>query len=377
LGRVVAIASDAPFPGRRWDWDWIFTDVNESHWQSFKRNGISQQRTNRDYWKLLIPGVGEAPVMSYMLLVSLFAVVIGPINYLLLDRSRRLYLLLVTVPVGAVLVTASLFAFAVVSDGLTMRLRIRSFADLDQQTGRAAVWSRQSYYAAIAPSRGLHFPDDTTVFPLVYEPSDSRHDKTTLVVWDGGQQLRGGYLSSRTASQFIVSRATRSKEKLVVREGAKSGQPPGVENQLAANIKYLLLRDSRGDYFAAKSIRDKTAADLTPIDPAEARDELSAIAEPVKPDVPRDDFDPDKQDDNIFSLLGVRRYRYGNSDGSTGDPLMDLSLLETNLKESLNPKQHPLASGSYVAILDRSPLVVTGVGLVKEEASFHVIRGRY
>ncbi|HMC10339.1 MAG TPA: hypothetical protein VKH44_03580, partial [Pirellulaceae bacterium] len=136
-GCVVAIASDNPFPGVRSDWDWILADVSQSHWQSFKRTGFSQQRTNPDYWKLLIPGVGEAPVISYLLLVSLFAVVIGPINYLLLDRARRLYLLLVTVPAGAVLVTTSLFAFAVVSDGLTMRLRIRSIADLDQRTGRA------------------------------------------------------------------------------------------------------------------------------------------------------------------------------------------------------------------------------------------------
>jgi hypothetical protein len=253
--------------------------VSESHWQSFKRTGFSQQRTNPDYWKLLIPGVGEAPVISYLLFVSLFAVVIGPINYLLLDRARRLYLLLVTVPAGAVLVTASLFAFAVVSDGLTMRLRVRSFADLDQQTGRAAVWSRQSYYAAIAPSRGLRFPEDTTVFPIVYEPGDSHHDKSTSLVWDGEQQLRGGYLSSRTASQFMVCRATNTKEKLVVREGADSSRPLTVENHLATNIKYLLLRDRRGDYFFAKSIRDKAAFRLNDWPPPSRVDATTRASE--------------------------------------------------------------------------------------------------
>ena len=87
------------------------------------------------------------------------------------------------------------------------RLRARSFADLDQRTGRAAVWSRQSYYSAIAPSQGLHFPDDTVVFPVSYQPGD-RSRTVRRSVWDGDQQLRGGYLTSRTATQFMVCRAT-------------------------------------------------------------------------------------------------------------------------------------------------------------------------
>ena len=72
-GRVVAIRDDNPFPGSRSDWDWIFDKESQSHWQWFKRNGFSLHRTNDDYWKLLIPGVGEAPVYSFLFLVSLFA----------------------------------------------------------------------------------------------------------------------------------------------------------------------------------------------------------------------------------------------------------------------------------------------------------------
>src|SRR5262249_23005906 len=162
------------------DWSWIFNSVSESNWKRFKRNGFSLQRPNPDYWKLLIPGVGQAPVMGYLLLVSLFAVIIGTVNYLLLDRVRRQYLLLITVPAGALGVTTALVAFAAMSDGVRTRLRVRSFADLDQKTGRAAVWSRQSYYAAIAPSQGLHFPDDSTAFPIAPQPGDRNTNRTTL-----------------------------------------------------------------------------------------------------------------------------------------------------------------------------------------------------
>ena len=57
-----------------------------------------------------------------------------------------------------------------ISDGLVIRLRVRSFADLDQTTGRAAVWSRQSYYAGVAPSRGLAISRRYNGLPVAYEP---------------------------------------------------------------------------------------------------------------------------------------------------------------------------------------------------------------
>ena len=44
--------------------------------------------------------------------MTAFVFLIGPVNYFLLKRSRRLYLLLVTVPLGSALIIGSLFGFA-------------------------------------------------------------------------------------------------------------------------------------------------------------------------------------------------------------------------------------------------------------------------
>ncbi len=375
-GRIVAIRDDNPFPGTRSDWDWIFDKESQSHWQWFKRSGFSLHRANPDYWKLLIPGVGEAPVYSFLFLVSLFAIVIGPVNFLLLGRARRLYLLLLTVPAGAVLVTGSLFAFAMISDGLATRLRVRSYADLDQTTGRVAVWSRQSYYAGMAPSRGLRFPDDTTVFPVAYEPGANANNKSTLLVWDDDQHLRDGYLSSRTAAQFVVCRATTTKASLIVREDSAPTTRPQVENRLETFIDYLLVRDSRGNYFDGKSIRSGSKSELAKTDPLTAQAAMAKLALAVQPVEPRG-FDPEQQNENIFSILGMHRSRYGTSDSSVGDPLMKFSLLETNLESATHPTTHPLPPSTYIVIVANSPLVVTGIGRTREEASFHVIRGRY
>jgi len=374
-GRVVAVAADEAFTGNRADWSWAFNCV-EDHWKWFERTGFSLQRTNADYWKFLIPGVGEAPIISFLLLVSLFAVAIGPINYLFLGRARRLYLLLLTVPVGAALVTISLFLFALFSDGLGMRLRVRSYTDLDQRTGRAAAWSRHSYYAGMAPSEGLVFPEDATVFPIVHEPAATGSDRATLLIWDGNQQLRRGYLSSRTATQYMLCRATTTKNTLAVSETRNAGSPPTIENRLATRIRYLLLRDSRGDYFAGQSIADQAKKELRPVEPAVAATAMGKLADAVRPDVPHG-YDPKFHDDNFFLRVGGRRARFVAGDGGAGDPTMDSSLLETNLKEALEPTKHSLVPGTYVAIVESSPVVSTGVRRGGEEASLHVIRGTY
>jgi hypothetical protein len=383
LGCVVAIAAENPFPGKQADWAWLFNSAPEQHWKWFRRAGLSLQRTNDDYWKFLIPGVGEAPVIPFMVLVTLFAVVIGPLNFYLLRRSRRLYLLLLTVPAGATLVTASLIAFALVSDGVRVRLRVRSFADFDQQTGRAALWARQSYYAALAPSQGLVFPEDTAVFPLAYEPGDATNDRTTLLHWDGDQQLRRGYLAARTATQFMTCRSMTSPVKLIVHEPGEAGAELRIENRLGTRVKKVILRARSGGYFHGDDIEDGKIVTLHAVAPRTAYERMYAIAKAVEPMDPHD-YNPRLHNDNLFTLISGHRSRLPNSDSAAGDPMMSQSILEVNLTEYWmnsgqrpNPEISPLPEGSYVVIVERSPFVVPGIPRAQEEASLHVIRGRY
>jgi len=262
------------------------------------------------------------------------------------------------------------------SDGLGTRLRLRSYADLDQRTGQAAVWSWQSYYAGIAPSQGLVFPPDSTVFQLEYEPGNMGVYRQSLMVWDGDQQLRRGFLLSRTAAQYMVCRATTSKAQLAVSEGAGKGQAPSIENRLATKIHYLLLRDSRGDYFAAQNVRDKAKQQLASVELSVAREAMEELAKQVQP-APRHEYDPNMHDNNLFISLGIRRSRMPTSDGGAGDPQTAKGLLETSIAAAVRAGEEPPAPGTYIAIVEHSPLVITGVPRGREEASFHVIRGRY
>jgi hypothetical protein len=378
LGSVVAIAADQPFPGTETDWIWIFNCVPSNQWSWYQRNGMSLYRKNDDYWEFLIPGVGQAPVISFLLLVSLFAAVIGPMNYILLGRVRRLYLLLITVPLGAGLITAALFSYAVLTDGLGVRLRARSFTDLDQTSGQAAGFARQSYYASIAPSRGLEFPEDCTVFSLAYEPVNGspRSNSQEAIAWDGQQRLHSGYIASRTTVQYMILRSAKSDVRLAVSPPASSGQPPRVENRLGTRIRFLLLRDKQGNYFTASYLAAGKSASLTAADLEAAEDEFQGLAQAVEPELPRNYNPSDSRESAINYLMPNYNY-WSGIDAGTTRPIASASLLETNIAVAFRPIRHPYQPGSYIAVLETSPVVPAGVPNPREEASLHVLRGRW
>jgi hypothetical protein len=377
FGRIVALAGEVPQgPAAEDQWKWILNSVPRNHWTWYQRNGFSMHRTNDDYWSFLIPGVGEAPVISFLLLVSLFAIAIGPLNYILLGRAKRLYLLLITVPLGAFVVTGGLFAYALFTDGLSVRLRARSVTQIDQPAERAVSWSRQSYYAALAPSRGLTFPEDCTIFPIEHQPARIRSSEPrNKLAWRDAQVLEEGYLGARTTNQFMVLRSTSTVQRLDVREGNAAREPLQVTNNLQINLKYLLLRDGQGRYWTTDELGDGASAELSETTVADASKRLKVLLGENPPDFP-EGYDPQVHS-SMLSVLMPNNYSFYSVDGGTVSPVMASSLLEANLARAMHPDKFPLDRSSYVAIGGASPLVPYGVQRVREEASLHLILGNY
>ncbi len=212
-----------------------------------QRHGLTPDAPNDEYANWLVPGVGLAPVTEFRILITLFVLVIGPVNYWLLKRMRRLHLLVITVPLAAALLTAALFLYALLADGLGTKVRVRSLTLLDQRRGEAASWARLSYYAGLAPSAGLSVSMETAIYPICpdwFGGSTAASNAARELVWrDDSAQLTRGWLRSRTPTQYLTIRSHSSPLRLQVRtsEGRVS-----VRNNLAANIQFVVLANSQG-----------------------------------------------------------------------------------------------------------------------------------
>ena len=344
-------------------------------WDS--RHGMSPDAGNAEFAKLLVPGVGLAPVTEFEVLITLFVVVIGPVNYWLLRKFKRLHLLVLTVPLAAAITTLSLFAYAVVADGFSSRVRTYSYTSLDQRSGEAACWARISYYTGLAPSAGLDLPADLVMYPI--QPAwgaDTRYAEERFIVWEGNKEkLTRGWLNSRTPTQYLSVRSRKSPHRLEVLD---SGETVRVKNELGAVIKSLYVVNDAGKMFTAENIAAAATAPLTPINRDDA---IRLLTKQIADNAPRAPEALDASESDLAALQPRSRF---NSSGRWGSQYntgqLSANLAAEAIADLAGLGDHPalaLPPRSYVAITETGPEVETGIPNAVEEASFHLIEGTW
>ncbi len=341
------------------------------------RHGMTPDSANVEFVKFLVPGVGLAPVTEFEILITVFVLIIGPLNYWALKRFKRLHLMVLTVPLAATLTTLALFGYAIVADGFATRVRAQSYTTLDQKTGEAACWTRLSYYSGLAPGKGLTMPADMVLYPIQPGWADNVNiSEERAVAWNAGEaRLTRGWLNSRTPTQYLTVRSRKSPHRLEVLDG---GDKVRVTNQLGSKIESLVVVNQSGILFFGEDIADTATAMLQPI---ERKDAIRRISRLISDSLPQAPPALATNDAELMSLVGRSRYRrytrYGVqynaarlSDNLAGDAIANLAGLAGQPALELPPR-------SYVAITETGPEVETGISYAKEEDSFHLIEGKW
>lgn len=340
------------------------------------RHGMAPDTANVEFAKMLVPGVGLAPVTEFRVLITLFVLAIGPLNYWLLKRAKRLHLMVLTVPAAAMVATLALFTYAVLADGFDTRYRARSFTKLDQRSGEAVCWSWLSYYSGLAPGDGLVIPADVAIFPILPSWLSDTSGETRELVWAGDEaRLKQGWLNSRTPTQYLT---VRSRKSPIALEVFDSGDKLRVKNRLGANLLTLVVISRDGKtYFGEDVVADGSRL-LSPVARDEAIRRLSKVVTDHMPQAP----DALSTGDQELAALRARsRYgiygRYGQQfvTGKLTENLAGTTI--TNLAGLGGVPALDLPAKSYLAITDRGPEVAVGIEEADEEASFHVIEGRW
>jgi hypothetical protein len=330
------------------------------------------QNGTADFDDFLIADVGLPPFKSYRVLITLFVIAIGPVNYWLLRRRKRLHWLLFTVPAAAIVISLALVSYAVVGDGFQTYLRARSFTLLDQTRDEAVSSARLSYYAGMAPSGGLMLDRETAIYPLERDAVWYRRVPPRYVAWTEKQELERGWLTARTPTQYSTVRPYPCQRELRVFESATGC---AVENRLDTNIRHLMLRDSAGNTYTSADLAAGAKAVLKPLgSDAEAQEVIitmlnarnrAALSHPSMGSTPASTF--------LFGRSTT--YRGSHNSGYSGP---GASMLEENLDQAFNEIGSKLSRPrTYVAIVTRPPDVPIGVERVVESQSLHVIYGTW
>ncbi len=224
----------------------------------FHRNRTVEQ-ANRDFE---VVGEVRVPVRGLLILMIVFAVLIGPVNLYVLARKNRRMWMLWTVPAFSLVTCGLIWLVNVFAEGFTTTQRSAVVTLLDQRSMTATSLGMTGLYAPLAPGGGLRFSRDTEVTPQIgmYSGRWTRGWARTAH-WGDEQHLRNGWVRSRLPAHFLLRRSdTLVRERLTF---SRAGDAVRVVNGLGVDIQKLTYVADDGAIHEAGAILAGQAMNMT------------------------------------------------------------------------------------------------------------------
>jgi hypothetical protein len=319
---------------------------------------MSARSGHQGFLGFTVPGVDGVPVGAFLVLITLFSVIIGPVNFVYLRRRGQLYLLVVTVPVIAFVTSVAMLGYAAVSHGLGIKSHTRSITFLDQGSETAVTMARVALFAGMAPS-SLEFSRDTAVYPVW--PANSNFGGASAD-WTDRQVLSNGWIKTRTRAQLQTVRRYPLRGRISVGTPDEQGRVT-VDNGLEWDLRYLYVCDASGTRYLAQDVSAGRSVTLEQL-PRSDSSRLTPLTNSVS------------QHYSVSAHGSGQRFG-GNISTEVSPAEFGFSLLEINLSSFKHPSGFDqMPARSYMAILDEDPGVERGCSTSDTEA-LHVLVGRY
>lgn len=394
FGRI-AVVQDDVFAASGADWSWLLRELGGPAITWPVRYGMASGRGDMEFINQPIPGVRGVPTTAFLTLITLFALIIGPVNYFVLWRRKQLSRLVVTVPALAAVTSVLLFGYAALAHGFTTKGRVRSVTLLDPATNTATSISRIAVFAGMAPSSGLRFSNETAVFPL-YPFQEGFVDGE--VDWTETQALTGGWLKTRTRTQFVT--VTRRDERGRLTVTPVEGGLRAV-NGLEVPLTHLVVTGSDGTAYIANHVPAGGEAALKPLTDEDWA-AIRTLAIDRMPEPP-DGLEPDDVAAGLWGNLPWRWYQRGWSpkfregllerhlarlifqsprgeappDEAESTPSVSEETMRVDLAvvdDTLDPLARP---HRFLAIAEENPGIDLGDLDVHERGSLHMLMGSW
>ncbi|WP_426735697.1 hypothetical protein [Myxococcus faecalis] len=177
-------------------------------------------------------GTARAPVGPFLLLMTAFALLVGPGAWWLTKR-RGPVAVLIAVPAVSLVTCLVLIAWSVLVDGFAVHTARYSLTYLDGARARAVTVGLSGWYANLSPEP-LRLPSSS----VLIAPHDTE-DLMADLDWTGGLTVGDGFLPPRTYREWGELAVVPSRARLVLVE---TGAEPKVQNALGVVVEEGVLR---------------------------------------------------------------------------------------------------------------------------------------
>ncbi len=254
------------------------------------------------------------PIKGLFVLMLLFTLAIGPVNFVILARKKRRIWLLWTTPVISLFTCLAVFGYMLLSEGWQGHLRTETLTLLDETSHRATTVGWTAVYSPLTPSDGLHFSYDTEVMTQRMNEGRKAGAHSCTLDWSRDQHLAAGWVEARIPAHFKVRKSEARRERVAIHREAD--QKLSMVNGLGAEIRRFWYVDEKEQPYFAAQVAPGARAILTPMNGQGFKEDLT---QPMR------------------SVLG-------------GTWLTTMQTISTNPLRRLRPR-------SYLAELDDSPFL--------------------
>ncbi len=314
LGGIVHYRDDNAIPGTSVQWV-AFDQLTGVNLIELLRRGVDPCFGDRRFFDWIVPGVAQPPVYTFMGLLLIFVIIVGPISYRKVTKLGRGYLMMFIAPILAAATTLLMFGYGLIADGLTTQGRIREITFVGDRDGRAVRYSRGAYFAGISPIGGLTFPANASVvsyeLPTVnsfYEAAQAdKNSLGTVTVTEDRYQFSKSFLPSRQQKQFVTYRPLADFGTIAIEQGkseAGSATEIMVRNETSASLEAGVLRTDDGSYYGFESLPAGERSVLVPLPSKDARTALSKLYARQRPLPPAALSGAKRRDTPTIDLLG-------------------------------------------------------------------------
>ncbi|HEY7426191.1 MAG TPA: hypothetical protein VH682_18315 [Gemmataceae bacterium] len=200
------------------------------------------------------------PIKGLFVLMFLFTLAIGPVNFLVLARKKRRIWMLWTTPAISLFTCLTVFGYMLLSEGWEGHLRTETLTLLDEGTHRATTIGWTAAYSPLTPSDGLHFDYQTEVVSQRAEPVRRAGVRSCTLDWSRDQHLASGWIEARVPAHFKVRKSEMRRERVTVRH--ETDQSVSIFNRLGAEMRRFSYKDEKGQLYTAEHVAAGAEAKL-------------------------------------------------------------------------------------------------------------------
>ncbi|MBA3709462.1 MAG: hypothetical protein H0W83_11670, partial [Planctomycetes bacterium] len=212
-----------------------------------------------------VPGTERVPVLGFVVLAVVFAVLVGPVNLWWVRRRKALHLFLLTTPLISLATCVSLVVVGLFAEGLGVKRASTQFAILDQAHGRVVAWSGATYFSGLAIGRIAIDAEDrlATMDDRDFSTAGYHQEPQPLTVdWGDGQRLSGSLIPARVNRQLAYASVRPEKRRLILE---RDGGGWKLTNGLGVAIIDLVWLDDTGAGWQCARLADGAVARLASV----------------------------------------------------------------------------------------------------------------